>query len=88
METLRPILIGSTNTESQRNTIKMLSQGAFGRMVINPTLMRIDGVVDEAFVFEGDELKGGPKGRLHRMAVKLVTVRHHCVPCVSDVAFL
>ena len=77
METLRPILTGSTNTESQRNAIQMLSRGAFGRMVINPTSFRVNGGVDEAFVYEGDELRGGPKGRLHRAIVKRKgTVRH------------
>ena len=70
METLRPILSGSANTESQRNTIQLLSRGGFGRMMINPTLLRVNGGVDEAFVYEGDELRGGPKGRLHRAVVK------------------
>ncbi|KAG0697027.1 hypothetical protein DFH29DRAFT_1004110 [Suillus ampliporus] len=70
METLRHILTGSTNTESQKNAIQMLSKGAFGRMVINPRMFRINGGVDEAFVYEGDELRGGPKGQLHRAVVK------------------
>ncbi|OAX40275.1 hypothetical protein K503DRAFT_768733 [Rhizopogon vinicolor AM-OR11-026] len=70
METLRPILTGLANTESQRNTIQMLSRGGFGQMVINPRLFRVNGEVDEAFVYEGDELRGGPKGRRHRAVVK------------------
>ncbi|KAG1756334.1 uncharacterized protein EDB91DRAFT_8759 [Suillus paluster] len=70
METLRPILTGPTSTESQRNAIRMLSKAAFGRMVINPRVFRVNDGVDEAFVYEGDELRGGPKGRLHRVVVK------------------
>ncbi|KAG2041910.1 hypothetical protein BDR03DRAFT_913811 [Suillus americanus] len=70
LETLRPILTGSSNTENQRNAVQMLSRAAFGRMVINPKLFRINNGVDEAFVYEGDELRGGPKGRLHRMVVE------------------
>ncbi|KAG2349444.1 hypothetical protein BDR05DRAFT_972486 [Suillus weaverae] len=70
LETLRSILTGSSNTESQRNAVQMLSRAAFGRMVINPKLFRVNDGVDEAFVYEGDELRGGPKGRLHRMVVE------------------
>lgn len=70
LETLRPILSGSTSTESQRNAVLMLSRAAFGRMVINPKSFRVNDGVDEAFVYEGDELRGGPKGRHHRMVVK------------------
>jgi 8-oxo-dGTP pyrophosphatase MutT (NUDIX family) len=70
LETLRPILTGLSSTESQRNAVQMLSRAAFGRMVINPKLFRINDGVDEAFVYEGDELRGGPKGRLHRMVVE------------------
>lgn len=70
LETLRPILIGSSSTESQRNAVQMLSRTAFGRMVINPKLFLVNDGVDEAFVYEGDELRGGPKGRLHRMVVE------------------
>jgi len=69
LETLRLILAGSSNTESQRNTVQMLSRAAFGRMVINPKFLRVDNGVNQAFVYEGDELRGGPKGRLHRMVV-------------------
>lgn len=55
----------------------MLSRAAFGRMVINPKFLRVDNGVNQAFVYEGDELRGGPKGRLHRMVVGRVgTVRH------------
>ncbi|KAG2146869.1 NUDIX domain-containing protein [Suillus bovinus] len=70
LETLRLILTGSSCTESQRNTVQMLSRATFGRMVINPKLFRINDGVNEAFVYEGDELRGGPKGRLHRVVVE------------------
>lgn len=66
LETLRPILTGSSSTESQRNAVQMLSRAAFGRMVINPKFFLVNDGADEAFVYEGDELRGGPKGRLHR----------------------
>lgn len=70
LETLRPMLTGSSSTESQRNAIQTLSRTTFGQMVINPKLFRVNDGVDEAFVYEGDELRGGPKGRLHRMVVE------------------
>lgn len=70
LETLRTILTGSSSTESQRNTVQMLSRAAFGRMVINLKFLLVNDGADEAFVYEGDELRGGSKGRLHRMVVE------------------
>jgi len=62
----------------------MLSRAAFGRMVINPKLFRINDGVDEAFVYEGDELRGGPKGRLHRMVVERKGAVRHRISRISD----
>ncbi|KAG1826845.1 NUDIX domain-containing protein [Suillus subaureus] len=84
LETLRPILTGSSSTESQINAVQMLSRAAFGRMVINPKWFRINDGVDEAFIYEGDELRGGPKGRLHRMVVERKGAVRHRIPRVSD----
>jgi hypothetical protein len=84
LETLRTILTGSSSTESQRNAVQMLSRAAFGRMVINPKFLLVNDGADEAFVYEGDELRGGSKGRLHRMVVERKgAVRHH-IPRISD----
>lgn len=53
-------------------------------MVINPKFLLVNDGADEAFVYEGDELRGGPKGRLHRMVVERKgAVRHH-IPRISD----
>jgi hypothetical protein len=65
--TLCDILIGNENTLLQRERIEMLSQGAFGRMVINPIVMpERDAEGRVVMTYEGDETHGGPKGRLHR----------------------
>jgi len=65
--TLCDILNGNENTLLQRERIEMLSQGAFGRMVINPIVMpERDAEGRVVMTYEGDETHGGPKGRLHR----------------------
>jgi len=56
---------------AQRERIAALSQGQFGRMIINPRRLITKG--DDGYViftYEGDETRGGPKGRLHRSIVK------------------
>ncbi|KAH7911419.1 NUDIX hydrolase domain-like protein [Hygrophoropsis aurantiaca] len=68
IETLRPLLLGNTNTREQQNKVAQLSQGAFGKLVINPQGQR-DKEGRDVFVYEGDELRGGPSGRLHRAVV-------------------
>ncbi|KAH7923552.1 hypothetical protein BV22DRAFT_1048098 [Leucogyrophana mollusca] len=69
IETLRPLLTGGLNTREQQYKIAQLSRGAFGQLVINPQGQR-DGEGRDVFVYEGDELRGGPSGRLHRAVVK------------------
>ena len=58
----------SRNTPRQRALVQELSGGLFGRMVINPRLVsgyHHDG--RQALAFEGDEVRGGKTGRLHRV---------------------
>lgn len=73
------------NTQEQRNAIARLARGTFGRMVINPRALttvtsgeRGDDNLkgknksDNVFVltYEGDETRGGSKGRLHRAVLQ------------------
>jgi len=51
--------------------MKLLSRGAFGRMQINPCVMPHESDPSMSyFVYEGDESRGGPKGRRHRSHVQ------------------
>ncbi|EKM55311.1 uncharacterized protein PHACADRAFT_28359 [Phanerochaete carnosa HHB-10118-sp] len=69
--TLASILEGGANTPEQRDKVRMLSQGAFGRMVLHPRPLPYkthDGW--SVLTYEGDESRGGAKGRLHRSLVR------------------
>lgn len=70
--TLSRILTTPSTTLDQQNRVRQLSKGPFGAMVISP--MRHGKVDDQGRVvllYEGDELRGGPKGRLHRVLVTI-----------------
>ncbi|KAF8077780.1 NUDIX hydrolase domain-like protein [Lyophyllum atratum] len=71
LQTLSEILKGRENTAAQRERVETLSKGLFGRMVINP---RRFGTPDDegrtVLTYEGDETRGGSKGRLHRVVVR------------------
>ncbi|KAI0273445.1 NUDIX hydrolase domain-like protein [Gloeopeniophorella convolvens] len=51
--------------------VRALAAGAFGRMVVEPRAGRRDAEGRTPLVFEGDEARGGPEGRLHRALVRL-----------------
>jgi len=72
LSTLADILRGPVNTAEQRESVERLSKGSFGRMVMNPR--RVPPAHPEdgwtVFAYEGDQMRGGPKGRLHRVLVK------------------
>ncbi len=74
LHTLSDILPRGINTQSQREKVERLSQGAFGKLSINPKrLLLEDRDADPKhvlLVYEGDEMRGGPPGRLHREFVK------------------
>ncbi|KIK31027.1 hypothetical protein PISMIDRAFT_669972 [Pisolithus microcarpus 441] len=70
LETLRQLLPGDTNTPEERERLIQLSQGPFGRLVIQPRLYHDSVSGAKIFLYEGDELRGGPVGRLHRAIVK------------------
>ncbi|RPD66451.1 hypothetical protein L226DRAFT_530548 [Lentinus tigrinus ALCF2SS1-7] len=73
LKTLADILHGAQNTAAQRDTVRTLSQGAFGRMVINPRPVRDPEAQAEGFsvlTYEGDEARGGSPGRRHRSRLK------------------
>lgn len=70
LSTLADILQGPHNTSDQRRKVQTLSQGLFGRMVINPVRVGEDHSGRAILAYEGDELRGGTKGRLHRTLVK------------------
>ena len=72
LSTLADILQGPTNTLTQRERIQTLSRGLFGKMVITPQrYKKDDGMGRVILTYEGDETRGGPKGRLHRALVKM-----------------
>ncbi|KAI6036429.1 NUDIX domain-containing protein, partial [Pisolithus microcarpus] len=64
------LLPGDTNTAEERERLIQLSQGPFGRLVIQPRLYHDSVSGAKIFLYEGDELRGGPVGRLHRAIVK------------------
>lgn len=71
LTTLAEILQGQVNTPVQRKQVETLSKGLFGQMVINPR--RVPGEDPEGraiLTYEGDETRGGSKGRLHRALVR------------------
>lgn len=70
--TLSNILQGCENTRSQREQVRALSRGLFGRMVLNPrALPNRDEQGRTVLTYEGDETRGGSKGRLHRALAKV-----------------
>ncbi|KAF7322417.1 Nudix hydrolase domain-containing protein [Mycena chlorophos] len=57
-----------------RDQVERLARGAFGKQVINPArFVPPEGLEKGVTVltYEGDESRGGPKGRLHRAVVKM-----------------
>lgn len=69
LATLAEFLDGASNTQEQRAKIAKLSEGTFGRMVINPRASKEKDGGRTVFVYEGDETRGGPVGRRHRSLV-------------------
>ncbi|KDQ61116.1 hypothetical protein JAAARDRAFT_32120 [Jaapia argillacea MUCL 33604] len=70
VDTLSTILKGHENTQEQRDLVATLSSGLFGSMVINPEgLPKKDDKGRTVLTYEGDETRGGKKGRLHRSLV-------------------
>ncbi|KAH9981150.1 NUDIX hydrolase domain-like protein [Lactifluus volemus] len=69
LTTLADILVGCSATSRQRERVNQLSAGAFGRMVVHPRAGKKDASGRIPLVYEGDEERGGPKGRLHRSLV-------------------
>ncbi|KAI9507365.1 hypothetical protein F5148DRAFT_120438 [Russula earlei] len=69
LTTLADILVGREAATPQRARVERLSAGAFGGMVVSPRIGKTDVDGRTALVYEGDEARGGPKGRLHRSLV-------------------
>lgn len=76
LTTLSDILQGTQNTEEQQKRVECLSQGAFGRMVMNPRPSKLpEEDLSQGYsilTYEGDETRGGSKGRLHRAKLRVV----------------
>lgn len=73
LKTLADVLIGARNTPEQRERVRTLSKGVFGRMVINPRPTRDAEAEKDGFrvlAYEGDETHGGSPGRRHRCRLK------------------
>jgi len=76
LSTLADILQGPTNTLPQREKVETLSSGLFGKMVVTPRRYYKKDDDDDKMgrvilTYEGDETRGGSKGRLHRALVKM-----------------
>ncbi|TFY67813.1 hypothetical protein EVJ58_g1372 [Rhodofomes roseus] len=72
LSTLADVLTGNKNTEAQRERIRALSQGVFGQMVVQPrALPQRDEQGRTVLTYQGDEARGGAKGRLHRCVSQL-----------------
>ena len=69
LSTLADLLVGRQTTPQQRERVEQLSAGLFGRMVICPRAGKRDADGRTPLVYEGDEARGGPRGRLHRSVV-------------------
>lgn len=74
LTTLAELIAGSNeqlSTVEQREVITRLAKGAFGRMSINPRPLK-EGAPEgkNVLTYEGDEARGGKKGRLHRVVFK------------------
>jgi len=69
LSTIADILVGPEARAHQRERVERLSAGAFGRMVIHAQMGKKDANGLTPFVYDGDETRGGPKGRLHRSLV-------------------
>lgn len=70
LATLCDILHGDENTAAQQEKVAELSRSAFGSLEINPVpIADPEGLGRLILTYEGDETRGGPKGRLHRALV-------------------
>lgn len=84
LTTLADLLVGRQTTPGQRERVKQLSAGSFGRMVVCPRVGKRDADGRASFVYEGDEARGGPRGRLHRSIVLFsaeTKVGRSCILC-------
>ncbi|KAI0784376.1 NUDIX domain-containing protein [Abortiporus biennis] len=56
------------STNEEREKIRELALGDFGRMILNPITIypRPNATKERTYLYEGDEARGGPKGCLHR----------------------
>lgn len=74
LSTLASVIHGRTTTPYQISRVRELSAGNFGKMVLHPGPHPGGRVEDQdgrtVLTFEGDETRGGSKGRLHRALVK------------------
>ncbi|THV03524.1 hypothetical protein K435DRAFT_651163 [Dendrothele bispora CBS 962.96] len=73
LATIQDVFSTFPDRTTQHAKIRELSGGLFGKMVINPRKMdaNANGRGDAVLTYEGDETRGGKKGRLHRSEVKV-----------------
>ncbi|KAI0091416.1 hypothetical protein BDY19DRAFT_991127 [Irpex rosettiformis] len=80
VKTLLPLLEGRSTTEEQKAKVERMARGSFGGLDINPMPMKVEAVEEaqkaqqrkgwSCLVYEGDEARGGVKGRRHRSLIK------------------
>jgi len=71
LSTLAEIMKGRERTQQQRAQVQSLSNGTFGEMVFDPVSKGRDESGRTILAYQGDEIRGGSKGRLHRALVRV-----------------
>ena len=84
LSTLADILKGSKTTAEQIEQVRRLSQGAFGRLTINPRGVGKSSDGRTILAYEGDEARGGVKGRMHRALVQFEKAVRLCFSLVAS----
>lgn len=81
LSTLAEILKGDKTTSDERARVEQLARGPFGRMWIHPRAAGRDSQGRSVHIYEGDETRGGSKGRLHRSLLTIAKggVRLHAL---------
>lgn len=69
INTLAEILSGEESEDAQRERVRRLSRGEFGRMVVLPRVFKLGGG-RLVLAYGGDELVDGPVGARHRSTIK------------------
>ncbi|KIP12329.1 hypothetical protein PHLGIDRAFT_124221 [Phlebiopsis gigantea 11061_1 CR5-6] len=71
VSTLAEVFADGAGAAAQQRRVRALAQGPFGRLVVRPRPLPHGAPAGwTVLTYEGDESRGGAKGRLHRSLVK------------------